>query len=88
MNWIEIITQHILPPSVTAVLAYIVGKRRNNAENLGFELKNAKDIIDMQAEYIKRQDEIIAKQNQRILDLESMVAKHEAQIQKLLGYEK
>lgn len=81
MNWIEIITQHILPPSVTAFLGWVVGRKRSGAETVSVELKNAREIIEMQREYIQRQDA-------RIVQLEELVAKHEAQIQKLLGYEK
>lgn len=88
MNWIEIITQHILPPSVTAFLGWIVGRKRSGAETISVELKNARDIIEMQSEYITRQDAFIARQAERIMQLENTVAKHEAQIQKLLGYEK
>ncbi|MDL5044646.1 hypothetical protein QQ054_01105 [Oscillatoria amoena NRMC-F 0135] len=87
MNWIEIITQHILPPSVTAFLGWVVGRKRSGAETVSVELKNAREIIQMQADYIDRQEEVIKKQEARIKQLEDIVAKHEGQIQKLL-YEK
>ncbi len=41
-------------PLFTGLLGWIAGKRKSNAQIVSIELKNAREVIDMQSSYIKR----------------------------------
>lgn len=82
MNWNELIF-FASTSLFTAFLGWFFGRKRTKAETESIEIKNIRDVNESQAEYIKRQDEIILKQaatierqNERIQALEAKVNEH------------